>query len=253
MELKEYAKIIKKRLWLIIVCVVISTVTTVIYTQQNYIPVYEASTKLIINKMITQDRSGNEQMDLGAISVNIGLVNTYKEIIKTPAIMNKVVQSYPELNLSVEQLISTVRVSALNGTQVMAIDTMDVSYKRAANIVNAVAEVVRTEIPRIMKVNNVEILNVAELNDQPPPVNEKTNRMIIMSFAVSLIFAIGITFLLEFIDDTLQTKQDIQTVTGLPILSMIPDMKGKEMKKLMKKRIRKQAGETKYATTSIRS
>ncbi len=253
MELKEYLKLIRKRLPLIVLCVLISTITTAIYSYNNYKPIYLASTKLIINSTTTQDQMGIEQMDLGAISINIGLVDTYKEIIKTPAIMDKVVQRYPELNLSTEQLISMIQVSALNRTQVMTIDTVDYSYERAANIVNAVAQVVKTEIPKIMKVNNVEILNVADLNDQPLPLNQKTNQLIVISFAVSLIFGIGITFLLEFLDDTLKSEKDIQDVLGLPTLTAIAATKEPAVRKSKrKKKTRNVVGEATYATTTIK-
>jgi capsular polysaccharide biosynthesis protein len=246
MEIKDYSKLIKKRLWLIILIVLVSTLTTAYYSFQNYQPTYVASNKLIINKTIVQDQVGiDQQMDLGAIDVNIGLIDTYKEIIRTPAIMAKVVQRYPELNLTVDHLISTVYVSALNKTQVMTIDTADYSYERAANIVNAVAEVVKTEIPRIMKVNNVEILNIADPNEQPAPENSNINQSIIISFIISLILGIGITFLLEFLNDTLKTKKDIQTVMGLPMLSAVPIIK---KEKRQKKNMREQVGEAKYAT-----
>jgi len=248
MELRDYMKLIKKRLWLIILCVMISTITTAYFSYQNYKPLYLASTKLIINKTIGQDQLGGEQMDFGAINVNIGLVDTYKEIIYTPAIMDKVVARYPELNLSTEQLLARIEVAALNRTQVMTIDTADYSYERAANIVNAVAQVVKTEIPRIMKVNNVEILNIAEPTDQPPPLNQNTNQKIFLSFAISLIFAMGLTFLLEFMDDTIKTKKDIQSVMGFSTLSAIPTIKTKKVKARKKKSTRKQVTEAPYVT-----
>lgn len=249
MELKEYVKIVKKRLWLVVLIVLISTLTTAAYSNRSYIPIYHASTQLIINKTITLDELGNEQMDLQAIGVNIGLVNTYKEIIQTPAIMDEVVQRYPELQVTSQQLIRMVGVSSLNGTQVMTLETTDFSYARAANIVNAVADVVRTEIPRIMKVNNVEILNVADPNDQPQPINQPTNLSVVISFAVSLMVAVGIAFLLEFMDDTIKTKKDIQATLGLRTLSQIPAMKKKDFAlPKVKKQSRNKAGDAAYVT-----
>jgi capsular polysaccharide biosynthesis protein len=245
----EYLKIIKKRLWLIVLCVLISTITTVLYSYDHYKPVYQASTKLIVNKTTDQGQLGKEQMDLGAISTNIGLINTYKEIIKTPAIMDKVVQRYPDLDLTADQLSLIINVSALNGTQVMTVVAADYSYERAANIVNAVSEVFKAEIPKIMKVDNVTILNVAKMDAQPLALNQKPTQKIIISFAVSLIFAIGITFLLEFLDDTLKKEEDIQLILGLPTFAVIPAMKEKELKSPRKKKTsRDQVGEAPYAT-----
>jgi capsular polysaccharide biosynthesis protein len=250
MELNVYLKTIKKRLWLIVLCVLISTVTTGAYSILFYKPVYFAFTKLIINKTIAQgqDQLGNEQMDLGAIYINLGLISTYKEIIKTPAIMDKVVQRYPDLNMTVEKLNSIVSVSA-NGTQVITLEAHNYSYEKAAMIVNAVTEVVKTEIPRIMKVNNVEILNVADPDELPTPLSQQTSRKIIISFIISSIIAVSIVFLLEFLDDTLKTKKDVQLSFGLPVFSVIPTIKPKDMRSLKKKSARKQTGEASYATS----
>ncbi|TDG00301.1 YveK family protein [Paenibacillus piri] len=250
MELKDCVRIVKKRLWLIVLCVVVSTLTTALFSHYNSRPIYQASTKLIVNKTIEQGQLGKEQMDFGAISTSISLIDTYKEIIKTPAIMDKVIQRYPDLRLTEDQLIKSINVSALNGTQVMTLMAIDLSYERAVKIVNAVSEVFKSEIPKIMKVDNVTILNVAKMNDNPQPLNLKTNQNIIISFAVSLLFGVGIAFLLEFLDDTLKTKEDVEAALGLPTFSVIPVTKVKALKLQRSKRAsRRQVGEAPYATT----
>jgi capsular polysaccharide biosynthesis protein len=254
MELKSYLKMIKKRLWLIVLIVVVSTLTTAYYSTRNYIPLYQASTQLIINSTVTADALGNQQMDLGAISINMSLVSTYIEIIKTPAILDEVVRRYPELDLSTQGLQRTLRVSALNNTQVMTIRTVDYSYERAARIVNAVADVVKTEIPRIMKVNNVEILSVADINDYPPPINQPSYMTIVISFAVSLMVSIGLVFLLELMDDTMKTRKDIQDTLGLPTLATIPVMKKKDFSlPKPEKSHRKRAGDAAYVSAENES
>ncbi len=222
MDFKEYAGIVKKRLLLIVCCMVIATVTAAFFSSMNYIPLYQASTKLIVNKTMQQDQFGKEQMDLGAISINMTLINTYTEIMKSPAIMDKVVQWHPDLELSAEQLTSMVRVQPLNGTQVMTLTAVDVSYERAAKIVNAVTEVFQSEIPKIMKVDNVAILHMAQMKENPIPMNKKTNQTLIISFAVSAMISIGLAFLLEFLDDTLKKEEEIAGLFGTTVLASIP-------------------------------
>lgn len=88
-NLKEYLMIIKKRWWLIVLIVFGCTLVTAMYTTANYVPIYQASTKLIVNKTFEQDQLGTEQIDYGAIGVNMALINTYKEIIRTPQLWIK--------------------------------------------------------------------------------------------------------------------------------------------------------------------
>jgi capsular polysaccharide biosynthesis protein len=247
-NLKQYFTMIKKRLWLIIVCVFLSALLAANYSNSNYQPIYQASNKLIVNNTFEQGQMGQEQIDYGAIGVNIALIATYQEIIKTPAIMDKVVQRYPDLNLSAQQLISIVNVSNLNETQVMTIVARHSSYEKAVNVVNAVSDVFQMEIPKIMKVNNVTILNRAEMQDNPIPVNAKPNYMI-LSILASLVVAVGIILLLEALDDTLKTDEDIRTVFEISTLAFIPKMKEKELRLNKMKKIRKEEGEAAYATT----
>ncbi|KRE97057.1 hypothetical protein ASG89_29795 [Paenibacillus sp. Soil766] len=244
---KEYLMVIKKRWWLIVIVVFICTFLTSMYTTSNYVPIYQASTKLIVNKTFEQDQLGTEQIDYGAIGVNMALINTYKEIIKTPAIMDKVVQRYPDLRVSTDQLISIVNVTNLNDTQVMSIVVRHFSHERAVGIANAVSDVFQTEIPHIMKVDNITILNRAKVQDNPTPVNQKSNQYIILSFVASMAATIGIILLLDALDDTLKTDEDIRQVFETSTLAYIP--KAKKMKLKRKNKLSKKAEEIPYAKT----
>ncbi|MCS7461004.1 Wzz/FepE/Etk N-terminal domain-containing protein [Paenibacillus doosanensis] len=248
-NLKEYIMMIKKRLWIVVLFVLASTMLTAFYSTVNYQPVYMAATKLIVNKTSEKDMTGKEQIDYAAIGVNIALINTYKEIIKTPAIMDKVVQRYPDLNLSAEQLIAMTNVSDLHETQVMTIVAQSGSYEKAVKIANAVSDVFQTEIPKIMKVDNVTILNRAKMQDNPVPINKKSNQYIVLSFAASLVISIGIIFLLEALDDTVKTEDDVREMFGASTLALIPKLKDKEINAGKRSKSRRKVGEVAHAKT----
>jgi capsular polysaccharide biosynthesis protein len=241
LEIKEYMRIIKKRLWIILILVLLATSITGVLSYMYIQPVYEANVKLIVTK--AQDQQGMQIIDYGSIDANIKLVNTYKEIIKTPAIMDKVVQQYPDLGMDSSQLIAVVNVSAAEASQVMTITAQDHSYVQAARIVNATAEVFRSQIPTIMKVDNVTLLNEAKETLQPAPVKPKPKLNIVISFVVSLMVALGLVFTLDYLDDSLKTEQAIRNFLGLPTLGVISKIKHKELKPA-KAQIKRQVGES---------
>ncbi|WP_159882577.1 YveK family protein [Paenibacillus puerhi] len=248
MEPKELVRVLKKRSWIVLLVVIIATITTAVYNQYNYHPIYQASTKVIVNKTVELEELGNKQMDLGSMAYSIRLIDTYKEIIRTPAVMGKVVQRYPDLNLTTAELSQIINVQSINNTQVMTISVRDFSYERAMNVVNAVTAVFQTEIPEIMKVNNIEILHTAEMKERPVPINQKSNMYVFISAFVALVFALGVVLLLEFLDDTLKSEQDVAQVMGLEMLAAVPVMKKNQMKSLKQARPRSQGGEIAYAT-----
>lgn len=250
MELKDYIRVIRKRLWLIILCVVVATISTAFYTSRYNPPIYQASTKIIVNKTVDMEQIGREQMDLSAMGSNIRLIETYKEIIRTPAITDKVVQRYPDLNLSANQLSSMINVQSVNNTQVMTLTATDFSYERATKIVNAVSAVFQTEIPKIMKVNNVAILHTADMVDNPRPINQNSKLYIMISSVISLFFAVFISFLLESLDDTLKQPSDIQKIYGVAPLAVITKLPATEIHAPAERhqQSNKQVGEGVYAT-----
>ncbi|RAV13820.1 YveK family protein [Paenibacillus contaminans] len=220
LDLKDYIKILRKRIWLIVSIVLVACLATGIVSFMFMDPSYEASTKIIVNKQ--NERVGADQIDLNTINMNIRLIDTYKEIIKTKRIMDKVVQGHPELNLTRDQLIQKVKVSSVNNTQVMTLAVQDESYAKAADIVNAVSKVFKEEIPSIyMGIDNVSILNEANRDDNAAPVKPNKKLNVAISFVVSLIVAFGLAFLLEYLDDTIKTEADVAKYLELPTLAMV--------------------------------
>ncbi|AHV98603.1 YveK family protein [Paenibacillus sabinae] len=221
LDLRDYFRIIRKRLWLIVGIVIIVCGIAGIYSVYIKQPVYEASTKIIVNQ--TPNQTAVAQLDLNQINTNIQLINTYKEIIKTPAILDIVASKYPQFNLTTDELMKKVNVSSVNNTQVMTLVVRDTSYSKAAEVVNAISLVFKQEIPDLFNVQNVSILNEAKVNPEqaPGPVEPNVLLNLAIAFVVSLMIGLGIAFLLEYLDDTLKTEADIEQVLGLPTLAMI--------------------------------
>lgn len=218
LDLKDYLRILRKRLWLLIAVVVVGCTSTGIISYFFIDPIYESSTKLIVNKR--SDLA--DQLDLNSVNLNLRLVDTYKEIIKTTAIMDKVAAEHPQFGLTPEQLIRKIQISSVNNTQVMTLSVRDPDYERTIEIVNAVASVFVREIPNIMTVDNVFILNVAKPVVNPTPVHPNPELNLAISFVVSLMVGVGLAFLLEYLDDTVKTEQDVLTLLELPTLALIP-------------------------------
>lgn len=246
MELREYGRALKKRWWLIAGVVLITCILTAIYSFRFTTPVYQATTKLIVNK----SDAGSElvqQINVSEINANIMLINTYKEIIRTSAIMDQVVERHPEFQLSAEQLMGRVMVSSVNDSQVMTLAIRDRSYEKAMNIVNAIALVFQESIPHIMKVDNVTILDKARAMQSPIPLGVNPMFNIAAALIVSLMFAIGVCFLLEYLDDSIKSEQDVASVIGIPTYAVIHHMSNKDLRPSHKHAVQP-VGEAPYAT-----
>lgn len=208
-NLKEIWGIIRKRLWIVIVISILTTIAGYIYTTYfSSDPQYQTSRRIII----------------GADSNNIG---TLQVMITDSSVMDNVIS---ELNLGItsEQLARQLTVANVGG-QVVSITTINSNPQLAADIVNTTADVYKTEIAKILNFKNVTLLDPAKVSNSPINGGTPTLKLII-SFIVGLIIGIGLTFLLNSLDDTIQDEHDIEEILNMAILGKVSKMKKKHTK-----------------------
>lgn len=227
LELRDYFRIVTKRIKLILWLVVVVAIITAIFSYAFMKPEYKSSTSLIVNN--SQDMS--RAIDLNSVNLDIRLVDTYKQIIKTAAITDKVAERNAELGLTGEQISSIINVSSVSNTQVLTISARYSDYPTTVTVVNEVAKVFVEEIPKIMTVNNVSILDEAKLVDNPSPVAPNPILNIALSIIVALMLGIGLALLLEYLDDTIKDEQDVQQYIDLPVLMTIPKVSEEDLTK----------------------
>jgi capsular polysaccharide biosynthesis protein len=227
-DIKRYFRLLKRKIWLIISFVIVCAVGSALISLFLIQPTYQASTKLIVNK--SEDATSLQQIDLNTVNANIKLIDTYKEIIKTPAIMDIVVAENPDFKLTSTQLINKVTVNSVNNTQVMTLSVTDNSHEKAVRIVNAISKVFQTEIPQIMKVDNVSLLNEAQFVQNPRPISTSITFNLIITIFLAFLLITTIIFIIDYFDDTLKNEEDVSKYLGLPTLSMIPRIREDDFK-----------------------
>lgn len=249
MEIKQYFRIIQKKWWLIATIVIVAMVATGVKTYFFTTPIYAANAKLIVNQ---SSGEGGATPNASTIQTSIFLINSYKEIIKSSAIMDKVVKENPDLGESAWQLSSKISVTSADNSQVMNLVYTDTSYAKAAEIVNIVSSVFKEQIPYIMNVDNITILSEANAAAAPAPVNFNPIMNLLISFVISLMLAIGLVFLLDYLDDTLKSEAEITGILGAPVLAVVGKMSKSDLEKSarIKAMQKTKVGESKYATIS---
>ena len=215
-SLQELFKTLKKRIGLIISAVILAVIIAGVVSYLLLTPIYQASTQILVN----QQQVETNQIYSQDIQTNLQLINTYNEIIKSRAILSKVIENL-DLNTSPGKLNSKITVNSAQDSQVLNIDVHDPDPHVAVDIANTTAEVFQEEIQVLMNVDNVNILSPAIQSENPSPV--KPNPVLNMAIAavIGLMISVGIAFLLEYLDTTVKTEQDIEELLGLPILGLI--------------------------------
>ena len=75
-------------------------------------------------------------------------------------------------------------------------------------------------------IDNIHILSPAELPDNPVPIKPQPLLNMAIAFVVGLMASVGLAFLLEYLDNTIKTEQDIEKLLGLPVLGAVSIING---------------------------
>ncbi len=226
-SLRELMETIRKRLNLIVLITMATVLISGIVSYFVITPIYQSSTQLLVN----QAKSDQPMVNPGEIQTNLQLINTYNVIIKSPAILDQVSEDL-DLGMTVSQLNEKITVQNERDSQVVNITVQDPDPNKAVEIANQIATVFQKEIVNIMNVDNVSILAKAEVGETPSPVKPKPLLNIAIAFVVGIMAGIGIAFLLEYLDNTVKTEQDVEKLLELPVLGAIATFEEQDMQKM---------------------
>ncbi|QDZ83889.1 capsular biosynthesis protein [Bacillus sp. ALD] len=219
-SLRELFQVLRKRLWLIVLITIIAATVSAVISFFVLTPVYESKTQILVNQAKNDQQLYNNQ----TVQTNVQLINTYNDIIKSPAILDKVIKEL-KLDGSAQSLSGQIQVTNAENSQVAQIVVQDTSAKRATEIANTTASVFKKEVPKIMNVDNVSVLSKATLGESASPVKPQPLMNIAIAVVVGLMVGVGVSFLLEYLDNTLKTEQDIENLLELPVMGVITTIK----------------------------
>ena len=217
-SLKEIFEVIKKRILLIISLIVGAALIAAVVSYFVLTPKYESSSMFVVNQKQQEDQSS--EFTQSDIQANVKLINTYNVIIKSPAILEQVIDELG-LNYSVGQLESSLNVSSAENSQVVTVTATNSDPALATEIPNTTVQIFQQEIPDILSVDNVSILSEAEMNGNPSPVSPKPMLNIAIAIVLGGMIGVGLAFLLEYFDNTIKTEKDIEEKLGVPVLGVI--------------------------------
>ncbi|NHC42858.1 capsular biosynthesis protein [Bacillus sp. MM2020_1] len=235
-SLKELLQTLRKRLSLILSITFIAVLVSGVVSYFYLTPIYQASTQLLVN----QSKSEDTPYQINEVQTNLQLINTYNVIIKSPAILEKVITDL-KLDMTVSELNEKITVQNEKDSQVVNVSVQDTSESTAVKIANKTASVFQKEIVKIMNVDNVSILAKANVSDQPSPIKPQPLLNVAIALVVGLMAGVGLAFLLEYMDNTIKDEQEIEKMLGLPVLGVIATMDESQIKASIKKQSRHNA------------
>lgn len=222
-NLIEIFKILKKRAGLLVNLSLVGLIFASVFTFFIVTPQYSSTTQLLVNKSY-DDTQG---VQLSDINTNVQMINTYRDIIKGPVILEEVIKD-ANLNITVGQLSDKITIETQDSSQVFSLKVTDESPYEAAKIANTTANIFQKKVGDIMKIDNVSIISEAEINASPVKPNNTLNMLV--GLLVGLMLGIGVAFLLEFMDKSVNDERFITETLNWSSLGMVSEMSEDELK-----------------------
>lgn len=213
---------IKKRVSLIVSLGLIGLIVAAGFTFFIATPQYNATSQILVNRTT----ESTEGLQLTDINTNVQMINTYKDIIKGPVILDEVSQNL-ETTLTTSELSDKIEIATQENSQVFSLIVTDDSPYVAADIANSVADTFQNEIGNIMNVENVTIISEAVANTNQISPNNLLN--LIVGLLVGILLGVGIAFLLEFMDKSVRDERFITETLGWSVLGSVSEMSNDEL------------------------
>lgn len=218
-DLKEMFNIFWTKKLQMILIILGFIVAGIIYTSEFTIPMYSASTTLVLASSEDTEKNVNTTITATDITINSKLVSTYSELVKSKNILREVISN---LGIQIEEdlLRKHVEVTAVKNTELIEITVEDENPSTAAKIANEIARVFTEKVKEIYNINNVQIVDEAEVAGEPSNINYVKSAILFagIGLAVAVMYAIVV----NMFDTTVKTAEDIEKNFEVPVLASIP-------------------------------
>jgi capsular polysaccharide biosynthesis protein len=218
-ELQEYLQILKKR-WLLILIITLAAASVSAAVSFFVIkPTYKADISVIIGKTDTNAVGSSQTANYNDVLMYQKLVKTYSELAKSRTVAEHAINSLG-LGITPAALKEMISVTPKGDTEFLTISVTSKNAEQAMNIANQLAKSLKEVSLNVKKTDNVSILDSALLPTSQASPRPMLNTAI--AFFLGLMVSVGLVFLLEYLDSTVKTQDDIEKLLGVPVIGVIP-------------------------------
>ncbi len=283
MELRQYVTLLRKWLWLILLCTALAGVSAFVVSRNSQ-KIYQASATLMVNQAANPSTAAG----YSDILTSERLARTYANLLVSRPVLE---ETAARLGIPAAELEKGITVTPVRDTQLLTIkvDGPDnaliadiantlplvfieqnrelqigrVSESRAnleAEIDNTQADIVRTtealkevtddaertsletslaqyrstystlvatyqqaKLSEAQSINNIVVAEPAVASTKP--IRPRTGTNTVLAAIVGMMLALGAAFLIEYLDDTVKTPDDVSAASGLSTLGAIARLK----------------------------
>lgn len=222
-SLQGLFRVIWQRLWLImLVAFVFSGMVVGLSLMQT--PIYEAYTKILVGQEQPVEVPGNLASDVQGLQQ---LTVTVVEAVNSRSVAEAVIQEL-DLRITPEAFLQNLSVGQVkqgggSETQFIQISYKDPDPEQAEAIANTVGVVSSDRISEVSPNASRITTTVWEFAAEPgAPISPNPIRNGALALALGIMMGVGLAFLMEYLDNSWRSPEELEQISGLPIFAVIP-------------------------------
>lgn len=211
----EFFYIMAKRKMIMIIITLISVLISGLISFFMISPVYESQASVIVDK---RGDGSTQSVQYNDVIMYQNLVKTYANIGLSDKIYSEAAEKLNN-TISAGELAKNTTIEPIEDTQMLTVTVNGTSPTKTLDSINSITSSFIEVANNVYPAGDIRIVNEGELPKAPIKPNKKFN--IIVGFLIGILISIGLIFLLDYFDDTVESIEDIKRNFDLPILGTI--------------------------------
>ncbi|MEN8076844.1 Wzz/FepE/Etk N-terminal domain-containing protein [Clostridioides difficile] len=222
-DFEELWYLFKKRFWIIIVITAITT-SLAVYKVSKLQPSYSANAKVFMGNSTDMLEMYSQE----ELSYYSQFITIFSEISKIDGFLDDTLRKNHIDKTSLE-VASSLSFSSSENTPIVNIFYSSYTDNQMAETLDAVCDELIDKVEEIMPGTKPTILSEARVSTIYP--NKK--KLPIIAFAAGIILSIGLILVLDYLDNRIVSKKQLEKIIPVPVLGSIPTVE-KEFRKEIK-------------------
>ncbi|QYJ15080.1 putative capsular polysaccharide biosynthesis protein YwqC [Rubrobacter xylanophilus DSM 9941] len=216
---KDFLRVLRRRAWAVFLGAFVLAASAVGFSLLQT-PLYEASITILVGQKSGEDGPRNLSGDVEGLQQ---LTQTVAEAVATRPIAEAAAGKLGLPEDYSQSLLGNLKVEQRPGTMFVEVRYRDPDPRRAQRVANAVGEVFSERVSEVSPGASAITATVWEEAVVPEtPVSPDPLLNGLVALALGLLLGVGLAFLLEYLDDSWESPEEVERVSGVPTFGVIP-------------------------------
>ena len=207
----------------LLIIMIVTAIFGIVGGYVNYNVIHEKytaySTFYVLEKK-SENVDENDSTSYSDLRTSQMLVDDYNVLATSRKVKEKVAS-----NIGVKTLAPyKITISSNENTRVMKLTVTGEEKELTAKIANEMVEVFKETVIEIMNVENVNVVDYAQVPTKPSSPAKLKNT--ILSIAAGFVVSCGVVLMIELLANTIKSAEEIEELFELPVLAQVGGLKG---------------------------